>query len=759
MFESTQVDGFVLTSQWRDTSDGIALTFWLATEQGPLRARVSGERAVMFIERGVKAQADERKPVALETLWREPVDALYFRRRRALLDERERLRQAGFGVLESGIRPANRYLMERFITGGCRVKGRAERRRRHLEMKPTAMKRGDYRPCLSYLSIDIETDGSDGPVLSIAACNDDVAQVWVTGEGPAAESLRYVPNERALLVAFFDEVTRIDPDALIGWNVVEFDLMHLQARAKHHNLRMALGRGSERAAILPPQSETQLPLARLPGRVALDGIATLKAATFSFERFTLQHVASALLGRGKDIAHTTDPVEEIRRMHREDKPALARYNLEDCRLVSDIFKATDLLSFAVERQQMTGLPMDRVGGSVAAFDHLYLPRLHRQGFVAADVGAVRGAATSPGGYVLPSRPGLYHNVLVLDFKSLYPSIIRTFKVDPLGMQIAGDDAIEGFDGARFHRDKHILPAVIATLWEERDRAKKANNQALSRAIKIVMNSFYGVLGTPGCRFFSPKLASSITRRGHEIITRSRDFITEQGRDVIYGDTDSLFVLIGEGTLQSAVAVGNELAEALNAWWADHIAEVHRTESHLEMELEVCYARFFMPTLRGSTEGSAKRYAGWLSDEDRLVIKGLEAVRTDWTPLARSFQRELLTRVFHDEPVETYVRQTRERLFAGEIDPALIYRKRLRRDVNAYAHNLPPHVRAARMLDRPVRDIAYVWTTRGPQAVEKQDAPLDYHHYVEKQLMPASDAILSCLGTSFDQIAGSQLRLF
>ena len=73
--------------------------------------------------------------------------------------------------------------------------------------------------------------------------------------------------------------------------------------------------------------------------------------------------------------------------------------------------------------------------------------------------------------------------------------------------------------------------------------------------------------------------------------------------------------------------------------------------------------------------------------------------------------------------------------------------------------MPPHVKAASMLDRPVRDVAYVWTTRGPQPLEKQDAPLDYHHYVEKQLTPASDAILSCLGTSFDKIAGSQLRLF
>jgi DNA polymerase-2 len=116
-------------------------------------------------------------------------------------------------------------------------------------------------------------------------------------------------------------------------------------------------------------------------------------------------------------------------------------------------------------------------------------------------------------------------------------------------------------------------------------------------------------------------------------------------------------------------------------------------------------------------------------------------------------------VFHDEPVEDYVRRVRQQLFDGAVDDELVYQKRLRRDVSSYVRNVPPHVRAAQMLDRPVRDIAYVWTTRGPQAVEKCDAPLDYHHYAERQLAPASDAILACLGTSFDAIAGSQLRLF
>src|SRR6185369_3448006 len=140
-----------------------------------------------------------------------------------------------------------------------------------------------------------------------------------------------------------------------------------------------------------------------------------------------------------------------------------------------------------------------------AFDFLYLPRLHRRGFVAPDVGVEVDAVPSPGGHVLESAPGLHRDVLSFDFRSLYPSIIRTFQIDPLGLAQPGDDPVPGEDGATFARKGAILPELITTLHDARSVAMAEENAALSRAIKILMNSFYGVLGTPGCRFFDPKL--------------------------------------------------------------------------------------------------------------------------------------------------------------------------------------------------------------------------------------------------------------
>src|SRR5690606_24572643 len=139
---------------------------------------------------------------------------------------------------------------------------------------------------------------------------------------------------------------------------------------------------------------------------------------------------------------------------------------------------------------------------------------------------------APGGFVMESRPGLFEHVLVLDFKSLYPSIIRTFCIDPLSLlkgrfesdlhsvspsifqrradarNTADSDWIPGFHDAVFSKHHHLLPDIIRQLWEARDEAKQQANQPLSQAIKIIMNSFYGVLGTPLCRFFDPLLASA-----------------------------------------------------------------------------------------------------------------------------------------------------------------------------------------------------------------------------------------------------------
>lgn len=178
---------------------------------------------------------------------------------------------------------------------------------------------------------------------------------------------------------------------------------------------------------------------------------------------------------------------------------------------------------------------------------------------------------SPGGYVMDSLPGLYQNIIVLDFKSLYPSIIRTFLIDPKGLiqglSMPELDTVNGFLGGKFSRQDPILPQLIKSLSAHREQAKCERNGPLSQAIKIIMNSFYGVLGSNGCVFHDTRLASSITLRGHEIMKQTKVWIEAQGYKVIYGDTDSTFVWLGDSEPALDVdSIGQRLVKGINQQW-------------------------------------------------------------------------------------------------------------------------------------------------------------------------------------------------
>ena len=784
-------EGFLLTRHWRDTAAGIEVEFWLATDAGPRRLRIAPRPAVAFIPAPQRAQAEaalrgergcELRELALSDFQRRPVLGLYCRQYRHLQKLEKRLRELGVDVYEADVRPPERYLMERFITAPVQFGGRPDSGNDALLHDGQMKAAPDYRPRLRPVSLDIETS-AQGDLFSVALEGCGQRQVFMLGtpNGDDAQcdfDLEYCASPAHILQRLNQWLERHDPDAIIGWNLVQFDLRVLHKHAEQGGVPLRFGRdGSELE--WREHSRHRHFFAGAAGRLIIDGIEALRGATWNFSSFSLEHVAQTLLGEGKAVDNPYDRMAEIERRFAEDKPALARYNLKDCELVTRIFEKTDLMRFLLERASVTGLPADRSGGSVAAFEHLYMPLMHRQGYVAPNLGDVVGE-NSPGGYVMDSRSGLYESVLVLDYKSLYPSIIRTFLIDPVGL-VEGcgntDEAasVPGFRGARFSRDRHCLPAIVSQVWQGREAAKRAGNQPLSQALKIIMNAFYGVLGSFGCRFFDPRLASSITLRGQEIMHRTRALIEAQGYPVIYGDTDSTFVWLKRAhTDAEAAAIGGALVEHVNRWWVQHLREEFGLESALELEVDTHYRRFLMPTIRGSDEGSKKRYAGLIVDADgseQVVFKGMESARTDWTPLAQQFQQQLYLRIFKGEPYQDYVRDYADRTAAGELDELLVYRKRLRRPLSDYRRNVPPHVRAARLADeynraqgRPLQYqnggwIRYVITVAGPEPMETRRAPIDYEHYLTRQLQPVADAILPFLGDDFASLTSRQKLLF
>jgi DNA polymerase-2 len=456
-------------------------------------------------------------------------------------------------------------------------------------------------------------------------------------------------------------------------------------------------------------------------------------------------------------------------MWHEDPAALVAYNREDARLVLEILERESLVALAIERSLLSGMQLDRVGASIASFDLVYLPELRRRGRVAPSVDVERKRGAVQGGAVLEPHPGLFRNVAVFDFKSLYPSLMRTFNLDPLAhAQAAGDaDPIVAPNGARFARAPGILPEVLDRYFASRAEARARGDRHGDLAIKIMMNALFGVLGAASCRFFDPDVANAITGFGQRVLGWTREAFEAEGFRVLYGDTDSVFVALEpEASPDAAKARAAALRDAVQERVASRVRAEHRVEPRLELELEHVFGRFFQPRVRSGSHGRKKSYAGLVDGE--LQVVGLEAVRRDAPAVARRLQLGMLERLFADLPVAPFAREIAERVLAGELDHELVIRKGVRKGaLDRYTATTPPHVKAARKaaeagedVDRVVR---YVMTEAGPAPLGPDGAlppHVDRRHYVERVLRPIADAILEELGTSFDAVlgAGRQLTL-
>jgi len=683
---------------------------------------------------------------------------------------RDRLTRAGIICHEADVRFAMRYLIDRGIRGSLALRGASrDVPGVGLVFDNPEIAPADWTPILSVLSFDIETDPRAERLLSIGLHGSGASEVLLlTPPGMDCPSGAVAfATEKDLLEGFCRRVRELDPDILTGWNVLEFDLAVLARLAARRGTTLELGRGPGALRLRAEGSARGTRQASVPGRVVLDGIFLLRGAFVRMHDYSLDAVAREVLGEGKTL-RGHGRADEILRLFEQDRPRLVEYNRTDARLAKDVLDELHLVELAVERSRLTGMPLDRVSSSIAAFDFLYLSELRRRGVVAPSVRTMAQVEPMGGGHVLEPLPGLYRNVIVLDFKSLYPSLIRTFQIDPLnlvrpGSSPAETDPIVAPNGAAFARRRGILTEMLDAIMPQREAARRAGDRVKSQALKILMNSFYGVLGTPACRFYDPRLANAITSFGRDVLLWCQRRIEAGGRRVLYGDTDSLFVeaRTAESDLR---ALGETLALELTRDLGEHIARTWRVESRLELQFERFYLRLYLPAVRHGTTGARKRYAGLVSGPSggRVVFTGMEAVRGDWTPLAKEVQRELFARLFSDRPVDDYLRQVVADLRAGRLDDRLVYRKGLRKDPAAYIATTPPHVAAARKLIGKTRGrIAYVMTTAGPEPLRERQSPLDHEHYVDKQVRPVAEPVLALLGLDFAQVVGDdrQLSLF
>ncbi|HEX7081974.1 MAG TPA: DNA polymerase II [Gammaproteobacteria bacterium] len=717
---------------------------------------------------------------------------------------RSRLHDAGVETFEADVRFAMRYLIERGVKGGCEIDGGASPGNGvtwvfdNPEVRPANV---DVKPRM--LAFDIETDPAGERLLAISLFSPELDEVLIVDSRgrPMPEHATRCESERAALDLFCERIRTLDPDVLTGWNTIDFDFTVLARIAERLEHPFVLGRGPGALRLRKAEGYFGSGQATIPGRLVLDGIDLLRGAFVRMDDYSLDAVAREVLGEGKALkGDVRDRIGEIMRNYEHDLDAFALYARTDARLAYRIIERMHLVELAYARSRLTGMTPDRVAASIASFDFLYLTELERKGIVAPTVrsGDSRVHVAQQGGHVLEPVPGLHRNVWVFDFKSLYPSVIRTFNIDPLSLVEPGGggalvaERTGGLDaapesnpeaalesgsgagpelgletapiqtpGAAFRREPAILPRMLDELFPRREAAKAAGDEVASHAIKILMNSFYGVLGTPACRFHNPVLANAITGMGRDLLLWSKRWFEDAGFEVLYGDTDSLFVRSCIEDADAARRRGPELAAALNADLARHVEDRWGVTSRLELKFEKLYSKLFLPRARHSTRGASKRYAGLRHGEegaDAVEFVGMEVVRRDWTALAKEVQRELYGRLFTDRAVDRYLADVVRRVRNGELDDALVYRKSLRKSADEYTATTPPHVAAARKSSQSGKLVSYVMTTAGAEPIDNVRHPLDREHYVHKQVKAVAEPVLAALGLDFERVIGDDRQM-
>ena len=308
---------------------------------------------------------------------------------------------AGIATHEADVRFAMRYLIERGIRGSCEIRGEGRVvPGLGLVFDEPELAAADWTPRLRVLSLDIETDPSARRLLAVGLHGCGISEVLLlTPAGwscpPGASPFA---TEKELLAGFARRVRELDPDVLTGWNVVDFDLSVLARLAERLHVPLELGRGPGALRMRASGSSRGAAQASVPGRVVLDGIQLLRGAFIRMDDYGLDAVARSVLGEGKTLARARARPRRSCGSSRRTARGSSSTTAPTPGSLSRSWRRLRLVELAVERSRLTGLPPDRVAGSIAAFDFLYLSELGRRRVVAPSVRATqeRGAAERAG---------------------------------------------------------------------------------------------------------------------------------------------------------------------------------------------------------------------------------------------------------------------------------------------------------------------------------------------------------------------------
>ncbi len=654
-------------------------------------------------------------------------------------------------------------------------------------------------------------------------------------------------DEYDLISSFASILRDYDPDIIAGYNSNEFDFPYLLERAKQLSVDLRTGRDGSSCYLRKIVNSTNI---SITGRVVVDLLPIIRSS-YSLKQYTLRNAAAELLKMEK---YDVDP-KEIETLWAEGGEGLRRfvsYSRRDAVLAMRLLLNLRLMDKYIALSRASGALLQDIvnGGQSGMVENLLLRRFGERNRVVSpkpdidvaneryfekpqnyslDKFNIANAKVSDeiqvtndesdelkGGAVLVPEKGLLDDIVILDYKSLYPTIMMAHNlcystvVTDQSLAPACDKTIIAPSGGNFVSPEispGIMPQVLRELLDQRTETKKLMKKAgedekrfldaKQYAMKILLNSFYGYSGYARARLYSLALANAVTSFGRENIIKTKKIIDDIDSvymvdgavvfkddlafgksaarrfdlSVVYGDTDSVFVRLkpseGEVTLQEAELIGKKIAETVT--------------SSLPEPMELVFEAF----ARRAIFLAKKRYALWVFEpsgegwKDRIKVRGMETVRRDWCELTSKTLKRCLDLMLKEGKVDDAVSHVRsvidglQHLDLTE-DPGILddltLTRRYTKSTKSYK-NKQPHIQLIERIkmrggqvpglgDRiPFVIISgkrlFVERAEDPKFVLEKNLPLDIDYYVEKQILPPVLRIFESFGISKGKLSRDQ----
>ena len=618
-----------------------------------------------------------------------------------------------FDHYEADILFPNRFLIDKGINSGIEV---SERRLASdgdddpgtIQVPHTEVVPADVDSDLRVNVFDIEVDDRRGfpedgeePIVCLTSYDsfDEEYVAWLyeapDGDGEIPDDLpdyepyqddiavdvRAFESEAAMLDAFIDYIDDTDPDLLTGWNFEDFDAPYFLDRLEVLDGRADEDLSIDRLSRIDEVWRSGWGGPDIKGRVVFDLLYGYKRTQFTeLDSYRLDAVGELELGVGKERY-----AGDIGDLWEDDPTQLLEYNLRDVELCVEIDRKQGLIDFWDEVRKFVGCKLEDAPTPGDAVDQYVLHKAY--GKFALPTKGQQESEDFEGGAVFDPISGVRENISVLDLKSLYPMCMVTINAGP---ETKVDDDFEGEtyrapNGTRFRKEPDgIMREMVDDLLSEREEKKELRDQhdpdsdeyviydTQQAAIKVIMNSLYGVTGWDRFRLYDKEGAAAVTATGREVIDFTETVASELNYQVAYGDTDSVMLELDSSVKKSeAIDQSFEIEEYINSRYDDFASdELNADEHRFQIEFEKLYRRFFQA-------GRKKRYAGHIiwkegKDVDDIDITGFEYKRSDIAPITKRVQKEVIeTIVTGDdmaadrEEVRTYLTTVIEEFLNGE----------------------------------------------------------------------------------------------